>query len=186
MEVLRISGGHRFRLKHGPSGDIIALKAPHLIAFSCRGLNFLKPKVLVSEGEQVSLGQPLVAHKHDLRVKLCSPASGRVHEVRFGPRRSLEAIVVAVDAEAEKNVVAQKKYSLNEITGLEKSTVENILLLAGPSWNAHQEKISLLSPVKIIPSAPYTLTSCAPKRIGPIRRSPLPAIVLSLALVLRR
>jgi Na+-transporting NADH:ubiquinone oxidoreductase subunit A len=131
MEVLRISGGHRFRLKHGPSGDIIALKAPHLIAFSCRGLNFLKPKVLVSEGEQVSLGQPLVAHKHDLRVKLCSPASGRVHEVRFGPRRSLEAIVVAVDAEAEKNVVAQKKYSLNEITGLEKSTVENILLLAG-------------------------------------------------------
>ncbi len=131
MEVLRISGGHRFRLGHGPSSEIIKLNDPHYLAISCRDLSFLKPKVLVSEGDRVSLGQALLAHKHDLRVKLCAPAHGLVHEVRFGPRRSLEAIVIAVDQEAEQIPHVGKQYKLSEINLLKPSETENLLLEAG-------------------------------------------------------
>lgn len=130
MEILRINGGHRFNLKHEPKTTIVQLLSPNFVALSCRGLT-IKPKVLVREGDQVILGQPIIHHKDDPRIKLCSPASGIVHEIRFGPRRYLEAIVIAVQAKSEEGITPQRTFTLTDIPALSKNDVVDLLLNAG-------------------------------------------------------
>lgn len=128
MEVLRIKGGHKFKLKHGPSNKIHRLKDPDTLAVSTRGLAHLKPRVLVKEGETVSLGQALVEDKKDNRIKLTSPAAGIVKEIRYGARRHLEAVVVSLDSKLEK-VSSDKK--ITDIDKLSQDDVEKFLLNNG-------------------------------------------------------
>lgn len=54
----------------------------------------IKPKVLVKEGDRVQTGQPVFLNKLDRDVVWCSPATGTVKEVVFGPRRFLERVVI--------------------------------------------------------------------------------------------
>lgn len=54
----------------------------------------LFPKVLVQEGDEVLAGTPLYFDKHREEVKFTSPVSGRVKEIRRGPKRVLEEIVI--------------------------------------------------------------------------------------------
>ncbi len=61
----------------------------------------LKPKMLVEEGQTVSLGQPLIADKRFEGVVLTAPAGGRVQAINRGARRVLESVVVAIDEQAE-------------------------------------------------------------------------------------
>lgn len=130
MEILRINGGHRFNLKYEPKTTIVELLSPNFVALSCRGLT-IKPKVLVHEGDQIVLGQPIIHHKDDPRIKLCSPASGVVHEIRFGPRRYLEAIVIDLDTKSEENISQKRTFTLAQIAALSKNDVVDLLLNAG-------------------------------------------------------
>lgn len=131
MEVLRISGGHRFRLRYGPSPSIHKLKNPATVAFSPRGLRGIKPKVLVKEGDSVHLRQPIVEDKTDPRIKFVSPAAGVVQEVRYGPRRVLEALVIAIDEDRENAVQPEKQYDFAQIDALGSDDVERMLLREG-------------------------------------------------------
>lgn len=56
------------------------------------------PKLEVKEGDKVAAGQPLLRDKNDADMKLVSPAAGIVEAVVRGPRRKIERVVVAVDA----------------------------------------------------------------------------------------
>lgn len=61
----------------------------------------LKPKMLVEEGEVVSLGQPLIADKRFDDVVMTAPAGGRIQAINRGPRRVLESVVIAIDETAD-------------------------------------------------------------------------------------
>jgi Na+-transporting NADH:ubiquinone oxidoreductase subunit A len=54
----------------------------------------LKPRLLVSKGDAVGLGQPLFIDKRDPDVMFCSPGRGTVVAVNRGVRRVLESVVV--------------------------------------------------------------------------------------------
>jgi Na+-transporting NADH:ubiquinone oxidoreductase subunit A len=101
MEAIRIRGGHRFRIKHGPSAERDALPAPSTVGVSPRGLGDLKPKVVIKEGDAVSRGDVLFHDKRRTQVKFTAPAGGTVKEVRYGARRSLDAIIIEVSAADE-------------------------------------------------------------------------------------
>ena len=57
----------------------------------------LKPRMLVSEGDVVALGQPLFVDKRDPVVQYCSPGHGTVTAINRGARRSLESVVVRLE-----------------------------------------------------------------------------------------
>jgi Na+-transporting NADH:ubiquinone oxidoreductase subunit A len=57
----------------------------------------LKPKILVSEGDPVGLGQPLFVDKRDPAVPYCSPGRGTVTAINRGSRRALESVVVRLE-----------------------------------------------------------------------------------------
>lgn len=97
MEAIRIRGGHRFRIKHGPAADKSPLNAPETVGVSPRGVTGLKPKVVVKEGDKVERGQLLFHDKRREHIRFTSPAGGTVKEIRYGARRSLEAVVIALD-----------------------------------------------------------------------------------------
>lgn len=57
----------------------------------------LEPRLLVSEGDRVSAGAPLLEHKRDPDVAFTAPGSGRVLAVRRGARRVLKSVVIELD-----------------------------------------------------------------------------------------
>jgi Na+-transporting NADH:ubiquinone oxidoreductase subunit A len=102
MEAIRIKGGHRFRIKHGPAAERSELDSSGTVGLSPRGLAGLKPKVLIKEGDTVKRGQVLFHDKKRPDVKFTSPAGGTVKEVRYGSRRVLQAVVIDVDEANEE------------------------------------------------------------------------------------
>ena len=94
----------------------------------------LKPKLLVSPGDRVGLGQPLLHDKHDPLVKYTTPAGGTVMAIHRGERRVLQSVVIALDDDAGKE---QRFPAFNgeELAGLGGSTVRELLLSSG-LWTA--------------------------------------------------
>ncbi len=57
----------------------------------------LKPRLLVSVGDRVGLGQPLFVDKRDPQVLYCSPGQGTVTAINRGARRVFESVVVHLE-----------------------------------------------------------------------------------------
>ena len=92
----------------------------------------LKPSILVNEGERVKLGQALFADRQRPEILFTSPASGIVKSIERGPRRVLQAVIVAVEG---KDEVEFDAYSANEISTLDREDVVRNLTRSG-LWTA--------------------------------------------------
>ena len=66
--------------------DRYAVKPPDVVGFT--------PRLLVTEGDAVTAGQPLVADKNDPRLTLPSPVNGEVEAIVRGEKRKLLEVVV--------------------------------------------------------------------------------------------
>ncbi|MCA9319215.1 MAG: NADH:ubiquinone reductase (Na(+)-transporting) subunit A, partial [Planctomycetes bacterium] len=62
----------------------------------------LKPSMLVSEGDRVKLGSPLMADKQRPGVLFTSPGSGRVESIHRGAKRKFESIVIKLEGDDEE------------------------------------------------------------------------------------
>lgn len=117
---LPISGAPALEVEAGPPVSRVALV----------GADYqdMKPTLLVAEGEQVSLGQPLFSDKKNPRVLYTAPASGRVVAINRGERRVFLSLVIAV-AGGEARTFARTAFArLDQLTTAE---VEERLLDAG-------------------------------------------------------
>ncbi len=61
----------------------------------------LTPKLSVEEGALVKAGSPLFFDKHNPRVIITSPVSGKVTEIRRGAKRVIEAVLIEADKEQQ-------------------------------------------------------------------------------------
>lgn len=68
-------------------------------------------KCAVKEGEDVAVGSPLLFEKESGKIKIVSPLSGKVKEIRRGERRKILAVVV----EGADNTVESPKYNLETV-----------------------------------------------------------------------
>ncbi|BBL70034.1 Na(+)-translocating NADH-quinone reductase subunit A [Methylogaea oryzae] len=89
----------------------------------------LKPTMLVQEGDQVKLGQPLFAHKKNPRILFTSPGSGVVKAIHRGDRRVLQSVVVALDGKRDE--IKFKSYRAEELSSLAADKVKDNLLNSG-------------------------------------------------------
>ena len=83
------------------------------------GLDYLglKPKMLVAEGEQVRLGQPLFTDKHDPAVQFTAPGTGTVVAVNRGARRALETVVLRL-ADNKSGEITFDSFTDDEISSM--------------------------------------------------------------------
>ena len=89
----------------------------------------LKAKLLVAEGDQVRLGQPLFADRRFDSVLYTAPAGGTVRAINRGARRVLQSVVI--DLDDEDDPVAFTQVDAEAIDGLDRDQVKENLLNSG-------------------------------------------------------
>ncbi len=125
-ETIKIKKGLDINLK-GKASEVYA-KAQLPEVFSVRPDDFhgIKPKTVVKEGDQVKVGSVLFYDKANPDVKVVSPASGEVIEVKRGERRKVLNILIKSDGEFASEAFAKSKPS-----SMSKDQVKEALSNAG-------------------------------------------------------
>ena len=97
MEKIKISKGFTPKLAGMPDTSLIKLPPPHTIGLSAMDIPHIRPKLLVKENDRVKTGTPLFCDKRDISIQYVSPGTGSIKKIRFGERRKLQEIVIALD-----------------------------------------------------------------------------------------
>ncbi|MGI9451706.1 MAG: NADH:ubiquinone reductase (Na(+)-transporting) subunit A, partial [Geminicoccaceae bacterium] len=118
---LPITGAPELRIEDGPAVETCAVIGIDYIG--------LKPKMMVEEGQTVSLGQPLFADKRFDDVVVTAPAGGRIQAINRGARRILESVVIEIDDNADATTF--DRYSDDEIVDLQADKIKENLLRSG-------------------------------------------------------
>ena len=128
-----------------------------------------KPTMLVREGEQVLLGQPLFADKANPSVLFVAPGSGTVESIQRGAKRVFEALVIRLDGK-------DKPFAEPAIDPMEDCAPETIrqhLLKAG-LWCSFRTR-----PFGRIPQAGATPAALFVTAIDSNPLAPDPAIIIA-------
>ncbi|NOR50716.1 MAG: Na(+)-translocating NADH-quinone reductase subunit A [Desulfuromonadales bacterium] len=117
---LPISGAPEMQVEDGPPVSHVALVGGDY--------QEMKPTLLVSEGEQVLLGQPLFADKKNPEILYTSPATGEVVAVNRGERRFFLSLVIKLSGSEEKTFPTTAAARLEQLSPEE---VEQQLINSG-------------------------------------------------------
>lgn len=80
--------------------SIEMLAVPEYCHIHPTDFRWLKPRLLVAEGDAVNIGTPLFADKTDERIRIVSPVKGQVLEIIRGEKRVIKCVNIAVDRNA--------------------------------------------------------------------------------------
>ena len=126
MASITIKKGHNIKIAGKPKLQIEKHSLLSTVAIHPSSFRYVKPKLMVKEGEKIGLGNPLFFDKLMPEVKWPSPGGGTVQEIRYGPRRVIEKVTVALDSEEE--TMEEKTYREDEISGLGRDEVKKRLM----------------------------------------------------------
>ena len=108
----------------------------------------VKPKLMISEGEHVKIGQAIFFDKTKPNVKWASPGNGKVKKIKFGPRRVIEEVEIAVEgSEALENKVFTKE----QIDSSDRKTILNHILEANLFPLIRQRPFNKIANPKVSP-----------------------------------
>ena len=98
MATVRLKKGFDIHLVGAISDNAIAAAGkPLSVAVVPDDFHGIIPRMEKKEGEHVACGEPLYHDKNHEAIKVVSPVSGTVKEVRRGERRHIDAIIIAPD-----------------------------------------------------------------------------------------
>jgi Na+-transporting NADH:ubiquinone oxidoreductase subunit A len=108
------------------------------------------PTLLVSEGDRVRLGQPLVRGKHLTGVTTTAPGTGVVEYIERGARRFLQTIAIRLEGDGEETFNA---WQAEELAGLNPAQVRENLLASGLWLSFRTRPYSLVASPETEPDA---------------------------------
>jgi len=117
---LPITGGPEQKITDGNSIKSVALLGADFVG--------LKPKMAVSEGDKVKLGQILFSDKKNPGVNFTSPGAGVVKAIHRGEKRALLSVVIELDGNQQESFA---KYAEADLAGLTPEQVKENLLNSG-------------------------------------------------------
>lgn len=94
---IRLRKGLNVPLNGEAQTQISKTISPGVVAIKPTDFKGFTPRLIVKEGEEVQAGTPLLVHKKNPNIKLCSPVSGKVKGIIRGEKRKLLAVTVEVD-----------------------------------------------------------------------------------------
>ena len=92
----------------------------------------LRPRMAVSVGDRVALGQTLFVDKRNPGVNFTSPGAGEVIAINRGARRALQSVVIGLDGD---DAVAFERYDADRLPHLDGESVRRNLVASG-LWTA--------------------------------------------------
>ena len=113
MQKITIKKGHNINISGLASREFSNAPTQKFVSISPQDFNYIKPKLLVKEGDQVSVGDALFFDKINPEVKWPSIASGTISKIVYGERRAVLDIIIEVDEEKEKNIESDKQINLS-------------------------------------------------------------------------
>ena len=113
MQKITIKKGHNINISGLASREFTSASTQKFVSISPQDFNYIKPKLLVKEGDQVFIGDTLFFDKINPEVKWPSIASGIISKIVYGERRAVLDIIIEVDEQREKNIEADKQINLS-------------------------------------------------------------------------
>ena len=113
MQKITIKKGHNINISGLASREYSNAPTQKFVSISPQDFNYIKPKLLVKEGDQVSLGDAIFFDKTNPEVKWPSIASGTISKIVYGERRAVLDIIIEIDEEKEKNIESDKQINLS-------------------------------------------------------------------------
>ena len=125
MNHIVIKKGHDIQIKGVPKNEIVSTHVAEKVSICPKTFRGVKPKLMVGEGDRVSIGSPLFFDKLKPDVRWASPASGVVSTIQFGARRVIDKIEITVE---DKKSYELKAFSDAQLNSANREIVlENIL-----------------------------------------------------------
>ncbi len=94
---IAVKKGLLIPISGNPEQHIDTVRDVRSVALLGRDYVGLKPRMMVREGDQVSLGDTLFVDKRDPAVSYTAPGTGRVTAINRGERRALLSVVIELD-----------------------------------------------------------------------------------------
>lgn len=150
MHNFIIKQGLDIRMDGEAAKRLSSLRLSQLFYIRPSDFQWIKPKLLVSEGDSLKVGTPLFCSKNDERIWIPSPISGTVKQIARGEKRVVEAIVIQTESESS----IQKCVELPSINSILQSTEDDAvkadfliqLLLQNGLWCLFRQR-----PFSVIP-----------------------------------
>ena len=133
--MIRIKKGLDLPISGAPEQVIGEARGVRSVAVLGEDYPGMKPTMLVQEGDEVSLGQPLFADKKNEGVVYTAPVAGRVSGVNRGAKRALLSVVIEVDPAAGHTVQALDAAGAAGIAALTAEQITEALVRTG-LWTA--------------------------------------------------
>lgn len=128
MRRIKLKKGLDLPIQGKPEQVITETKKVHHVALLGNSFPGLKPQFAVTEGTEVRQGEVLLHAKHDPRLGLTAPASGRVVSINRGEKRSFISLVIELGEEAPLTFPA---YNPESIGKLSREAIKEQLLTSG-------------------------------------------------------
>lgn len=130
--MIQIKKGLDLPISGAPAMQVEAAPAVAHVALVGNDYHDMKPTLLVAEGDQVLLGQPLFSDKKHPKILYTAPASGKVVAINRGERRAFLSLVIELSGSEEKTFPVTAADKIDKLASAE---VEQRLLDSG-FWTA--------------------------------------------------
>ena len=169
MLKIKVKKGHNINIAGVASSEILAPQKNTTVSLSPENFRYIKPKLLVKEGDSVKLGDPIFFDKLNPEIKWPAIASGKISKIIYGERRAIKEIIFNVDSDAENvspNIDEKKLSNKEDVVNylLEKNmwpfvTQRPFNKVANPSDNPKSIIVSLANTAPLSVDYNFTLAS---------------------------
>lgn len=114
-----------------PGPAVFQVPKPSHVAAVPGYVPLVKPKLQVAPGDRVKIGSLLYTDRARPLLRFLSPGAGRIGDIRFGPRRSVREIVIALDEQEAEEQFA--RIDAAALAAMDRQDLVN-LIVAGGLW----------------------------------------------------
>jgi Na+-transporting NADH:ubiquinone oxidoreductase subunit A len=125
--LIRTKKGLNLPISGEPEQIIHESSVPESVALIGEDYIGIRPRLLVSSGDRVKLGQALFTDKKT-QLNYTSPASGIITHINRGAKRVLKSIVIRIEGDEEQSFDVYQRQHLGELTSFR---VKDNLLASG-------------------------------------------------------
>lgn len=153
-KVIKLKKGFNINLAGKAEKKIAQVSLPETFAIKPTDYAGMKrAKLLVSEGDNVKAGTPVLFNRKQENVMITAPVSGEIIEIKRGEKRRLLEIKILADKEID--YLGFDKYAAGDIAGLEKEKAKETLLKSGVWPNIIQRPYGIVADPEDEPKAIY-------------------------------
>jgi len=125
MAKIKIRKGHSIRIAGVPQKEVLTNVSTVEVGLCPNEYRYVKPKLLIKEGDKVEIGTPLFFNKENPEQKWGAPGAGTISKIQYGPRRVIEKIVIKLDKDGKG--FSRKAISLNATANLKREEIKSVL-----------------------------------------------------------